>query len=191
MAERKFPAVKVRRNVACQSARAAGADVDLIVLHSTEGANIKGLADLVGLGAFFDRIAVQASSHVAIDAEGNSARYVPDARKAWTQAGWNSRCVSVEMIGRAAQRSWTDAEVDEAARWLAYWSIKHHVPLHRARVTADGRVLSRGVITHKELGALGGGHVDPGDGFPVNRCIERARRFRRQQRAHFARQARS
>lgn len=173
---RAYARVRVRRNVACQSSR-NGVNPRLMVLHSTEGVNTRGIGDLVGLASFFDRLATQASSTVAIDDEGQSARLVPDSRKAWTQAGYNSLALSIEMIGRAAQSKWTAAEVDEAARWLAYWSHKHGIPLQRGRV-ANGRVLRAGVVTHKQLGALGGGHVDPGDGFPVNRCIRRARYFR-------------
>ena len=170
---RRFPKVVHRRRVRASSRE--GARIDLMVLHSTEGANITGIADLVGLGSFF--AGVEADSTVAIDAEGQSARYKLDADKPWTQAAYNRRCLSIEMIGRAAQRSWTKAEVDEAARWLAYWSRKHGIPLQRGHVS-NGTVTKRGVVTHKQLGALGGGHVDPGDGFPVNRCIRRARYFR-------------
>lgn len=175
-----FPHVRVRNLVTNASSR-NGARPLLMVLHSTEGANTRGLADLVGLGRFFDVPSVEASSHVAVDDEGNSARYVRDSIKAWTQAFWNPVSLSIEMVGRAAQTSWTDEEIDEAARWLAYWSRKHGIPLQRAEVSG-GRVTRAGVGTHLQLGAIGGGHHDPGPGFPVNKCIRRARRFRADQR---------
>jgi hypothetical protein len=172
---RRFPNVVHRRRVRASSRH--GTKPALMVLHSTEGTNVRGISDLVGLGSFFSR--VEADSTVAVDSEGQSARYKLDVDKPWTQAWWNPPALSIEMIGRASQRSWTDAEVDEAARWLAYWSRKFHLPLQRGRVdNATGRIIRRGVVTHKQLGARGGGHVDPGDGFPVNRCIARARVFR-------------
>lgn len=186
MAERAFPNVRVRNLVQNRSSR-KGARPQLMVLHSTQGSNVRGLADLIGLGRFFDIAAVEASSHVANDAEGQSARYVRDAAKAWTQAFYNPVCLSIEMIGRAEQTSWTDAQVDESARWLARWSRHHGIPLQRGEVSG-GRVVRPGVITHESLGALGGGHNDPGSireggSFPMNRCIRRARHFRELQNA--------
>lgn len=175
-----YPHVRVRMLVRNASSR-NGARPLLMVLHSTEGANVTGLADLVGLGRFFDTEGVDASSTVANDAEGNSARYVRDSVKAWTQAFYNPVSVSIEMVGRAAQTEWSDEQIDESARWLAYWSRKHGIPLQRGAVIG-GRVIRAGVVTHKDLGILGGGHVDPGAGFPVNKCIRRARRFREAQR---------
>jgi NAD kinase len=39
------------------------------------------------------------SAHVCTDGDGNSARYVPDAAKAWHCAGFNSQSLGVEQIG--------------------------------------------------------------------------------------------
>jgi hypothetical protein len=76
---RHHPKVTVRHNVACQSTR-HGESPLLIVLHDTEGGNIPHSSrDLAGLGDYFDRLSTQASSHVAVDEDGHSARYVPDA----------------------------------------------------------------------------------------------------------------
>lgn len=176
-----YPHVRVRNLVVNASSR-GGARPLLIVLHSTEGANVAGLADLVGLGRFFDTPEREASSHVAVDAEGNSARYVRDSIKAWTQANYNPVSLSIEQVGRAAQTEWSDELVDESARWVAYWSRKHGIPIQRGQVSG-GRVLRAGVVTHKSLGVIGGGHVDPGAGFPFVALIHRARRFRDAQRA--------
>jgi hypothetical protein len=172
------PNVKVRRLVRNKSSR-NGARPQLIVLHSTEGSNVKGLGDLVGLGGFFDRPAVQASSHVATDAEGNSARYVRDSDKAWTQAHYNPVSLSIEQVGAAAQKSWSLAQRQETARWIAYWSKKHGIPIRKA-IVSNGRVVRSGVIRHSELGSLGGNHHDPGRGFDLHYVLERARKYRRQ-----------
>lgn len=129
---------------------------------------------------------VPASAHVGVgspkfrEAE-KSARYVHDDNKAWTQAFYNPVSLSIEIEGFASQATWPRATVREVARWLALWSIRHSIPLHRGRVFA-GVVVRRGVITHKSLGVLGGGHTDPGT-FPVQDAIELARRIKTQRLA--------
>lgn len=173
---RTKPNVVVDRNVCNQSSR-GGAKVRLLVLHSTESDNRAGKADLESIADWFDNPAAQASSHVLTDADGNSARCVPDSEKAWTQAGFNPYCLSVEQIGRASQSSWDDDELRETARWLARWSREQKVPLVRGAVSGSS-ITRAGVVTHKQLGAYGGGHTDPGDGYPVDRVIELAKDYR-------------
>lgn len=149
----------------------------LIVLHSTESDNRPGPDDLKALADYFAAPSTQASSHVLTDADGNSARCVPDSEKAWTQAYFNPWCLSVEQIGRASQGAWAEEELRETARWLAKWSRDFDVPLVRGEVS--GSTIARaGVVTHKQLGSLGGGHSDPGDAYPVDRVIEMAKAYR-------------
>jgi hypothetical protein len=176
---REFPDVRVRHNVRAQSSR-NGASIDLLVVHDTEGANIPGsVRDLVGLGNFFNDspgTGHDSSSHVAADSDGLSARFVPDEAKAWHCAFYNSHSLGIELIGFAIQRTWTDAQVDECARWLAYWCRKHDIPCRMGAVSVDGRILRRGILRHSDLGNLGGGHHDPGT-FPLAKCLRRARVF--------------
>ena len=173
---RTKPNVVVDRDVVNQSSR-GGATVRLLVLHSTESDNRAGKADLKALADWFDNPAAQASSHVLTDADGNSARCVPDAEKAWTQAGFNPYCLSIEQIGRASQGEWDDDELRETARWLAKWSREQKVPLVRGAVSGSS-ITRAGVVTHSQLGAYGGGHSDPGEGYPVDRVIELAKTYR-------------
>jgi hypothetical protein len=180
MSDRAKPNVVVRNDVACQSDR-AGAPVHLIVLHDTEGGNVPHSSrDLQGLGEFFDRLSTQASSHVAVDADGNSARYVPDHRKAWTQVAYNSIGLSVEQIGFASE-DWKgkdkEPQLRETARWIAKWSKRHGIPIRRGKVASDGRVLRTGVVEHRELGALGGGHHDVNENFPMDKVLRWARGY--------------
>jgi hypothetical protein len=128
------PFCRVKMNVACQSSR-NGAEIKLIVLHATQGANVAGITDLQGLGAFFDRISTQASSTVGNDAEGNNARFVPDSGKAWAQAAYNPQSLSIEQIGFAEQTSWPAPQLRSTAQWIAYWS---HGPLARGVPRAPG-----------------------------------------------------
>lgn len=172
------PDVQVRRNVACQSTR-HGAKPVLIIIHDTEGTNIPNSArDLANLGDFFDRPTTQASSHVATDADGFSARYVMDDRKAWHCAFYNSVSLGIEQIGFAAQPRWPQAQLEETARWVALWSERHGIPIRKGRVTIDGRVTRSGVMRHSELGNLGGGHHDPGPNYPMADMLAIARRIR-------------
>jgi hypothetical protein len=173
------PNVVIRENVRNQSSR-NGCELRLIVVHSTESLNIPDSArDLRGIADWFDNPSAQASSHVVTDADGQSARLVPDDRKAWTQAFYNPWCLSIEQIGRAAAGHWAHAEVEESARWIAMWHERHNIPIRKGRVTADGRISQTGVIRHSELGRLGGGHSDPGKDFPLHDCLQIARRIAR------------
>jgi N-acetyl-anhydromuramyl-L-alanine amidase AmpD len=154
-----------------------GAFPRLIVLHDTEGANIKGIRDLQGLADFFDNPSVQASSHVATDAEGNSARMVPDNLKAWHCAFYNSVSLGIEQIGFASQKSWPDAQLQETARWVARWAHAFDIPIRQGRVSLDGRIIKPGVVRHSDLGNLGGGHHDPGANYPFTEVLRIARGY--------------
>lgn len=150
----------------------------LIVLHTTEGHNRPGVGDLVDLGNFFADTSREASSHVANDAEGHDARFVPDADKAWTCAGFNSLSLNIEQIGFAAtgKGDWfKDAshQLANTAKWIAYWSGEHGIPIRRGNVSGS-TVVNSGVVGHKQLGAVGGGHVDPGTAYPFDYVLDLA-----------------
>lgn len=179
--ERLGPHVVVRHYSPCQSER-AGVPLDLIVLHDTEGANIPGsIADLSGLGDFFGNLSTQASAHVATDSDGNSARYVSDRRKAWHCMAYNSASLGIEQLGFASQsratwlKNWR--QLRETARWIAYWSHRYGIPIRRGAVS-NGTVTRAGVLRHMDLGAVGGGHSDPGANYPFNRVLWLARAYK-------------
>lgn len=170
---RNMPRVIVRDLTTSKSSR-GGAKPSLMVLHTTQG-----VMRLKDRAAFWD--GVEASANVGVGSrlknEGAvSARYVLDSQKAWTQAFYNPVSLSIEIEGFAEQPSWPDATVNEVARWLAHWSLKHDIPLRRGRVFG-GRVLRSGVVSHKQLGFLGGGHSDPGR-FPIRKAIKQAKKFK-------------
>jgi N-acetylmuramoyl-L-alanine amidase-like protein len=149
----------------------------LIVLHSTEGQNeLESIDDLEGLGGFFSQTSVEAASHVAVDSDGWSARFVGDDDAAWHCAAFNRVALGIEEIGFAAGR-WNRAERREAARWIAQWSHEHGIPIRRGRVSGES-VVRTGVVTHKELGVAGGGHVDPGPQYNVKSVLRWARLFK-------------
>lgn len=172
---RSTPHVRVRRDSPNKSSR-RGAGIRGIVLHSTEGANRPGLGDLVDLGGWFANPSAQVSAHIAVDAEGNSARYVRDADKAWHCAGYNSLTIGIEQVGFAAQSGWPQSQLQEVARWIAYLSRQHRIPIQRG-AAAGGAITRAGVLTHAQLGALGGGHNDPGTAYPLDKVLRLARRY--------------
>jgi len=178
---RPHPNVVVKHNSPNQSDRAA-VPLSLIVLHDTEGANIaKSAADLAGLGNFFGQSSVEASSHVATDGDGNSARFVSDDRKAWHCAAFNSASLGIEQIGVVTQSHATwmknHRQLEETARWIAHWSHHHDIPIRRAEVSGE-QVTRSGVIRHMDLGGPGGGHSDPGEHFPLDHVLQLARLFK-------------
>lgn len=171
------PYERVKRSVVNQSSR-NGTPL-LFVIHCTEGQNMPGVTDLRNLGDWFDNPAADCSAHVGVDNAGNSAQYVPDNAKAWHVAYFNSRSLGIEMIGRAKQTFWPDAQMRKTAKYVAYWAWKYGIPVRKAKVnTTSGAILRSGVIRHSELGELGGNHNDPGTSFKMTRLLWLARFYR-------------
>lgn len=150
-----------------------GADVRLIVLHSAEGARTIG-----DLGHYFASMSVQASSHVGADDQVNTiGEYVKRDRKAWTQSAYNPVSVSVEMC---AFSSWDVDEwhrhpnmLDNVARWIAEEADHFKIPIVKLN-SLQAQGVGRGVCFHSDLGSAGGGHSDPGPGFPINYVLTSA-----------------
>lgn len=153
----------------------------ILVLHSTESRNVEGTSDLVGVASWLCNPAAKASAHVIVDSDGQSARIVQDEFAAWSCANYNAESLNIEQVGSASQTHWPVEELRETARWLALWSLRHDIPLRRGRVLL-GKVVRKGVVTHAQLGAVGGGHTDPGSGYPVKRVIELAKQIRKELR---------
>jgi hypothetical protein len=176
------PYERIQRTVKNNGGRRPLSDIKGIALHTTEGHDRPGISDLAGLGDFFNG-SVQSSSHVAVDGEGHSARYVPDGRKAWTQAAYNGSMLSVEQIGFAAWprkfwRRYRNPQLRKTAQYIAYWSKKYDIPIRRGKV-AGGSVTKSGVFRHSDFGALGGNHGDPGRGYPMHYVLHLARKYKK------------
>lgn len=150
------------RSTPNQSSR-GGADIRVIVVHDTEGG-------FDGSVNWLCNSAAQASAHVVVSKRGESVRLVADSAKAWHVANDNPFTLGIEQEGYATQTHWPDAQIREVAKWLAYWSQEHDIPLRHSTV--------HGVCQHKDLGAAGGGHHDCGEHYPFARLLDLAQGYR-------------
>lgn len=176
MATRYTPHVVVRNISRFQSSR-NGTKPQLIVIHATESENRPGSDDEASIGSWFNNPSAQVSAHVCTDADGFSGRYVTDDRKAWHCARYNSVSLGIEQIGHTAQASWTRDEIRETARWVARWNLAYGIPIRKGQVSG-GSVVRSGVVTHHDLGALGGNHGDPGGAYPMQGLLSLAKFYR-------------
>lgn len=163
-----------------------GAPIQGIAVHSTESADIPNSKnDLAGIRSWFDNPSSQASSHLGIDGDGNIEQWVPDAEKAWTILQLNDRTLNIEFVGRAAQtaKDWEEAQIRAGARYAAYWSITHGIPLQKGNLKNNHGwpiFTRKGVIRHKDLTDIGfGSHTDPGPKFPMDEFIRYAQWYKR------------
>ena len=161
----------------------SGSGVRLVVVHTAEGA--RSFRDL---GSFFGNSSAQVSSHVGIDDErGTIGEYVHRPDKAWCQASYNSMSICVELCGAPINSSqpcganWTadewnrhDAMLANVADWIREECQHYGLPIKRL-TAAEAQGSGRGVTSHNDLGAGGGGHWDPGPNFPWDRVLDMAR----------------
>jgi hypothetical protein len=136
---------------------------------------LPGIKDLIGLGNFFDiGFGAGVLAYAANDAQGNDARFVID--NAQGVARRRLQLALARPSNRSApplRRQWSEAQLRNTADWIAYWSKLHGIPIQRGRV-GNGQVIKPGVVMHSELGAIGGGHHDPGPAYPIEQVLEYA-----------------
>ena len=151
-----------------------GATVTTIILHTAEGART-----IQSLGSFFANPASQVSSHVGIDDTPNTVgEYVPRSGKAWTAASANPWSIQAELCAFAA---WDSAEWDRhqtmlanCAAWIAEEAAYFGIPLTRLSPSQAQNAATKGVCQHIDLQSMGGGHVDCGPAFPMDRVLAMA-----------------
>jgi hypothetical protein len=153
---------------------------NLATFHTTQGAE-----KIRDLGGWFQNPAAQCSSHHGADnyERGVFGAYVYENHAAWTQAGANPYCLSIELCGFAewTREQWLNDKavlVDNAAEWLAYVVGKYSIPwtlLNHAQAQTPG---ARGIVQHLHFGAWGGGHWDCGeDEFPIDVILDKAKHW--------------
>ena len=151
-----------------------GSRVRLVVVHTAEGS-----LSFQSLGQFFANPASQVSSQTGIDdTAGVVGEYVKRPDKSWTQGNFNPEATSTELCAFAA---WSPAQweahprmLQNCADWIAEECAHFGIPIRRL-TAGEAQGGSAGVCGHMDLGAAGGGHADPGPGFPWAHVLELAK----------------
>lgn len=150
-----------------------GGRIHLAVLHTVEGE-----PTLRELREIFEN--EEDSSHYASDKHGSIAQYVKDQYKAWTECNFNPVGLSLEQTGFAAfsRETWFSRhdQLEAAATFLVYAHIHYGVPIRKGEVSGGG-IVRDGVVQHKDLGLIGCGHTDCGDGYPQDYVMLLARYY--------------
>ena len=130
-------------------------DVRFFVVHVAQS------PDSPGTIAWFDNPRSHVSSHFVIGRDGLVYQCVPLDRMAWAEMDYNNRGVSIEHVGYTGEKL-TKHQLRASLDLLIWLHAQFpQVPLHR---TANPN--GAGVITHGELGVLGGDHPDC-PGWPI------------------------
>ena len=128
-----------------------GAAVDLAVLHDCQGSYLGSITTFLG-----NNNGNPVSAHFVLKDDGSEVTQMVDlADKAWHAVDLNPRSVGLEMAGYA-ERGYSDVELDNAAKIMAYLCHTLGVPARHARGGAGA-----GIESHYGLGKAGGGHSDP------------------------------
>lgn len=131
----------------------------LIVVHYTVSPNRPGWSDVLGIVAWFSRAMAQASSHYVLDAEGHCALLVPETMKAWTQVGFNSTAISIEVINTGRESAAWQATQPALVKLIRSIGARWDIPMRRGAVSGC-KVVRSGIVDHDQLGPCGGGHTD-------------------------------
>ena len=159
------------------------ARVRLVVLHTAEGAR-----DVTSLGNYLANPTVEASYHVAFD-DNRLEQYVDYKYESWSTLSANPISDCGCMCGFAAwtRDQWLNDHprmLELAAQWVASRCMARNVPVRRLSLSEVAACRNDpnhpgGVIGHIDWtrGAQDGTHTDPGDNFPWDWVINRARQI--------------
>ncbi len=158
--------------------------IDLVVIHSAEGADSFGSDNTAeGVAYFFALESTQASTQLAVDRD-SCVRMLPDLVIPWGARGANSDGLHIEICGRAgwARSTWLSKAnrpmLDRAAAKVAKWCWLYDIP---RRWLSNGDLLrdGRGLTTHNDVNVAfkRGTHWDPGPNFPRDWFLERVRHW--------------
>lgn len=143
--------------------RPANAQVDLVVLHTTEGS-------ATGALAWFANPAARVSAHYLVGRSGQLWQMVPEDFAAWHAGNWkwNARSIGIEVEGHAdSAGTWTAEAVDALVSLLADVCRRHDIPATRARIVGHAEVPDP---SGKGYGGAGN-HTDPGPHCPWARIV--------------------
>ena len=154
-----LPELEQHPTQAC-SDRHTGSKISMVVIHRWGVSQWKG-ERIDGVINYFKNPANQVSSHLVYAGEqgpdaGRCVQMVPLAKKAWTEAAFNSVGVSVE----SSDRLWLGddlAGLHRLAR-ITGWLLHHH-GLPAVDLEGEAVLNDRGFTRHGALGMNGGGHT--------------------------------
>lgn len=89
----------------------------------------------------------------------------------WTTAQWESTDASDGLN--------EDAMLTRGAKYVAAACQQFGIPVVYAGDSGKSGwpILPKGIVGHRDFGARGGGHTDPGDGFPMDEFLRRVQSF--------------
>lgn len=146
----------------CMGGARSGSDIKIIVLHDSEIAPGPNALDSLYNALKSQRLSVQ----VGINADGSCVRFCSDLEVAEQVAAYNHQALGIEQIGFASYTNWPKAQTETAAKWVAFWANKYGIPLTHST--------THGICRHSDLGSAGGGHSDPGGGYPFTEVLKEA-----------------
>ena len=127
-----------------------GASIKGIVVHETEGG-------FNGAVSWLRNPRSDASASAVLREDGLLlAQLVPWGRKAWHAANANRYTLGLELAGFTANPNSAE-QLARAARIVAWWCVTYKIPAKQGDSRGRG-----GIVRHRDLGAYGGGHHDPG-----------------------------
>lgn len=171
---------KVGPRAAHDSGPRKAADIDLVVIHTAEAADLSGVDNTAeGVANFFAQESTQASTQLAVDRD-SCVRMLPDLVIPWGASGANHDGLHVEICGRAGwdKERWLSDEVkpmlNRTAAKVAKWCWQYKIP-RRWLTVIDLRADKRGLTTHADVNAAfkRGSHWDPGPNFPHDWFLKR------------------
>lgn len=158
---------------------------DRLVIHCTESPKRAGAA--LNVASWFanpwdknHKKWIKASAHFVVD-NVNVVNCVPILRRGYHCRGGNDNSIGIEIVGYAKQtrEQWLDtygiAELDNAATVAARLCVTYSLPVVSLNADAVNRG-ERGITTHRvitEAKKIAGGHVDPGQHFPLDVLIDK------------------
>lgn len=139
----------------------------LIVLHDTEG----GTPDSVVRTLRSDDPPL--GIHWIVGENGAVIRGVDSNLETWHCGAYNHEAIGIEQCGFASYRHsrWMENTAQLlVVAWIIAWEAqRHRIPLELTEPTMPG--YPAGVTTHSRLGSAGGGHHDPGVGYPLSHVM--------------------
>lgn len=162
-----------------------------VVLHTQQAkASAVSLADFC-INSWKTQPDNPVSYNLAVD-DKDTIEIVPVIEAPWSAAAANAIAVHLCFAGSFAEwlaGKWLetdasdglneDAMLTRGAKAVAAACLQFGIP---AVYAGDGGVsgwpiLPKGIVGHRDFGARGGGHTDPGSGFPMDEFLRRVRSF--------------